>query len=308
MPVPEPEAGEAQVSVRLAGICGTDLEMLSGYSSFTGIPGHEFIGTISHCPERPEREGERVVGEINASCGSCPECLRGSGAHCPQRTVLGIVGRNGAFAEYLTLPEPNLITVPNEVSDRAAVFVEPLAAALEIFQQIQVRPEDRVLLIGAGRLGQLIAQVLGLHGCPLAIVCRHESQQAVLHRLGIETFRDCESAGDRWDIVIEATGSKKGLNQALGCVRPRGTVVLKSTCSGTTEVDFSKIVVDEIRVVGSRCGPFRPAMDLLCHKHVQTDFLVDEVVSLDDALQGFERSRRPGALKVLLDLQSQGTG
>jgi threonine dehydrogenase-like Zn-dependent dehydrogenase len=253
--VPAPGAeGEALVKVRLSGICGTDLELVRGYYPYAGIIGHEFVGDVVSAPDT-SWVGARVVGEINASCGACEACRNGRRTHCESRTVLGIAGRDGVHAEYTSLPLANLHRVPDGVTDEAAVFTEPLAAALEILEQVHLRPTDRVLLIGAGRLGQLIAQVLALTGAGLHVVARHDHQRALLHARDIRTIEADGIEPRRWDVVVEATGSPSGLDLARAALRPRGTLVLKSTYRGEVTLDLSPFVVDEITVIGSRCGP-----------------------------------------------------
>jgi threonine dehydrogenase-like Zn-dependent dehydrogenase len=300
IPKPSQRNDEALVRVRLAGICSTDLELIKGYYPYTGILGHEFVGEIVEATEAPERIGERVVGEINVACGACNSCLRGQITHCEQRTVLGIVNRDGAFAEYLRLPLTNLITVPASISDESAVFTEPLAAALEIQEQVTIRPTDSVLVVGAGRLGQLIAQTLVLTGCYLQVVARYDKQRQLLAARQI-VWIDEEAVGKQvFDIVIEATGSVGGFTLARHAVRPRGTIVLKSTFKGNLSVNFSALVVDEITLVGSRCGPFAPALRLLENRLIDPISLVDGRFPFEKALEAFERVRQPGTLKVLL--------
>jgi threonine dehydrogenase-like Zn-dependent dehydrogenase len=241
-----------------------------------------------------------VVGEINEVCNQCEQCLNGRPTHCENRTVLGIVNRDGTFAEFTTLPIANLHRVPASVPDEMAVFTEPLAAALEIQQQVQIQPTDRVLLIGAGRLGQLIAQTLALTGCDLRVVARHKLQQELLMARGIKTISEEEIQPLRWDIVVEATGSPSGISLARHAIRPRGTLVLKSTYKGEINVNFSSIVVDEINIIGSRCGPFEPALRLMESKQVDPIVLIDSEFSLDDGLKAFERAAETGSLKVLV--------
>ena len=307
--VPRPDKpNEALVKIRKTGICSTDLELVKGYYPYTGILGHEFVGEVVSLTPDPSpiergdrvRVSDRVVGEINAACHQCEQCLNGRPTHCENRTVLGIVNRNGTFAEYTTLPLDNLHRVPDSVSDEMAVFTEPLAAALEIQQQIQVKPMDRVLLIGAGRLGQLIAQTLALTGCDLRVVARHKHQQELLKRRGIRLIVEAEIEPWRWDIVVEATGSPGGFSLARQAIRPRGTLVLKSTYKGEMNVNFSSIVVDEINIVGSRCGPFAPALRLMESKQVDPTVLIDSEFSLNEALKAFEHAAETGVLKVLL--------
>jgi threonine dehydrogenase-like Zn-dependent dehydrogenase len=300
---PEPLAGEALVKVSLAGICGTDLELVKGYYPFSGIPGHEFVGEIVLAPEQPNRVGQRVVGEINISCGSCRYCLAEQPTHCENRSVLGIKNRDGAFAEYLCLPLKNLKAVPDAISDDAAVFVEPLAAALEIQEQIKICSSDRVLVLGAGRLGQLIAQTLVPVDCDLTVVARHKNQQALLAGRQI-TWIDEHAVRQRaFDIVIEATGSADGLALAQQAVRPRGTIVLKSTTmeKANSQMNFSSLVVDEITLVGSRCGPFAPALHLLENQLADPTVLITGRYLLSEALKAFEHAAAPGALKIILN-------
>jgi 2-desacetyl-2-hydroxyethyl bacteriochlorophyllide A dehydrogenase len=297
--VPKPGPGEALIRVRLAGLCGTDLELLRGYAPFTGIPGHEFVGEVVEA-EDASLIGRRVVGEINIVCGECPACRAGRPTHCGNRTVAGIRGRHGAFAEYLTLPAANLHCVPDSVPDEAAVFAEPLAAALEIQEQAAVRPSDRVLVVGAGRLGQLVAQTLALTGCDLSVVARHPRQQELLAERRIPIVAEDAIPPRAFDLAVEATGAPGGFELARRAVRPRGTLVLKSTYAGALAVDLSALVVDEVTVVGSRCGPFGAALRLLERRAVDPTPLIDAEYSLSCAIEAFERAGRPGTLKVLL--------
>ena len=301
IPAPEPAEGEALVKVRLAGICGTDLELVNGYYAFTGIPGHEFVGEIVQAPEAPQRVGQRVVGEINISCGLCPSCLAGRPTHCEKRAVVGIKNRNGAFADYLCLPLKNLIAVPETVSDDAAVFAEPLAAALQIQQQIQIEPADRVLVIGAGRLGQLIARTLASVDCELTVAARYKSQQSVLAMDHIAWIKAEDIPQHAFDIVIEAAGSANGYELASQAIRPRGTIVLKSTTPRTEnlQVNLSTLVVDEITLVGSRCGPFAPALDQLEKRLLDPRVLIEGRYFLNEAPAAFEQAAEPGVLKIL---------
>jgi threonine dehydrogenase-like Zn-dependent dehydrogenase len=305
--IPQPRrADEALIKIRKSGICSTDLELIRGYYPYNGVIGHEFVGQVISSPlpmgDRPGvRVGDRVVGEINAVCNECEQCLNGRPTHCERRTVLGIVNRDGTFAEYITLPLANLHRVPDSVPDEMAVFTEPLAAALEIQDQVQVKPTDRVLLVGAGRLGQLIAQTLALTGCDLRAVARHTHQQDLLRARGIRTISAEEIQPWRWDIVVEATGSTGGFSLARKAIRPRGTMVLKSTYKGDISVNFSSIVVDEINLVGSRCGPFEPALRLMQSKQVDPSVLIMDQFKLGDALKAFERAAETGVLKVLVE-------
>src|SRR5215216_6201068 len=297
---PPSKLNEALIKIRKAGICSTDLELVKGYYPYTGILGHEFVGEVVAADDS-SWIGQRVVGEINVVCNECEQCLNGRLTHCEKRTVLGIVNRDGTFAEFTQLPITNLHRVPDSVPDEMAVFTEPLAAALEIQDQIQIRPTDRVLLVGAGRLGQLIAQTLSLTGCNLRVVARHAQQQTLLKARGIRIISEEGIQPWRWDIVIEATGSPGGFSLARKAIRPRGTMVLKSTYQGEMSVNFSSIVVDEINLVGSRCGPFEPALRLMESRQVDPTVLIANEFKLSDALKAFERAAEAGVLKVLVE-------
>jgi threonine dehydrogenase-like Zn-dependent dehydrogenase len=305
-PTPIPRPGEALVRVSVAGVCNTDLELVKGYMQFKGIPGHEFVGVVEQAPGAEEWEGRRVVGEINIACDTCPTCQAGHPTHCPHRTTLGIAGHDGAFAEYLTLPVRNLHPVPNPLSDEAAAFTEPLAAACEILQQVHVRPTDRVVVLGDGKLGLLCAQVLALTGCDLIAVGHHQEKLDILARQGISTVMGEEAVGAKADLVVEATGRPAGYATARRLVRPRGVVVLKSTYHGSVDADLTMAVVDEITLVGSRCGPFAPALRLLEQDLVNVAPLIQARYPLNEAVAAFEHAARPGALKVLVDCTTVG--
>jgi threonine dehydrogenase-like Zn-dependent dehydrogenase len=299
--IPQPrKPDETLIKIRKAGICSTDLELVKGYYPYTGVIGHEFVGDVIEA-EDPSWIGQRVVGEINVTCNQCEQCLNGRPTHCEHRTVLGIVNRDGTFAEYTQLPIANLHRVPVSVPDEMAVFTEPLAAALELQDQVQIKPTDRVLLVGAGRLGQLIAQSLALTGCNLRVVARHARQQELLKARGIKIISEQDIQPWRWDIVVEATGSPSGFALARKAIRPRGTMVLKSTYKGDMSVNFSSIVVDEIQLVGSRCGPFEPALRLMESRQVDPSVLIADEFKLSDALKAFERAAEAGVLKVLVE-------
>ncbi len=301
VPAPDLPAGEARVRVRRAGICNTDLEIVRGYYPFTGILGHEFVGVVETGPN--ELMGRRVVGEINAVCGSCRACREDRRTHCEHRTVLGIVGRHGAFAEYLTLPIDNLHAVPENVSDDHATFTEPLAAALEIQQQIDVSATDRVLVVGDGKLGQLIAQMLALTGCDLTVHGRHAEKLELLASHGIAIGDSDSIKPATFDIAVECTGNADGFATARRALRPRGTLVLKSTYAGDLTFDASSLVVDEITLVGSRCGPFAPALELLANGTIDVAPLIHARYALEDGLHAFEHAAKPGVLKVLLEVE-----
>ena len=300
IPIPKPPEGEALVRVLCAGICNTDLELIKGYYPYTGIIGHEFVGVVEQGPEH--LINQRVVGEINAACGYCRFCRSGQPTHCENRTVLGIVNRNGAFAEYLSLPIENLHIVPENVSTAAATFTEPLAAALEIQQQITLSQDDRVLVVGDGKLGQLIAQTLALTGCDLLVVGRHEDKLLNLAARGIKTGL-ADSVKDRYfDVSIDCTGNPEGFNTARRALRPRGTLILKSTYAGNLSLDASALVVDEITLIGSRCGPFVPALELLGTKKVNVQSLIQGIYPLSLGLEAVEKAKTKGVLKVLLEM------
>ncbi len=299
-PIPEPPAGEALVRVLCAGICNTDIELVHGYYPFTGVLGHEFVGVVEQGPAA--LVGRRVVGEINAVCGACSACLAGRRSHCERRTVLGIVRRHGAFADHLTLPAENLHPIPDAVSTDAGVFTEPLAAALEIQEQVPIGSRDRVLVVGDGKLGQLVAQTLALTGCTLLVVGRHDAKLALLAARGIETGRADRAMRGEFDVAVECTGNPDGFAVAQRAVRPRGTLVMKSTYAGALTLDAAAVVVQELTLVGSRCGPFAPALRLLAEGLVAVQPLIHARYPLDDALAAFEHAQRPGVLKVLLDI------
>lgn len=297
---PEPSPDEALVRVLRAGICNTDLELIRGYYPYQGILGHEFVGVVEQGP--PQLLNKRVVGEINAACGECRFCQTGQPTHCENRTVLGIVNRNGAFADYLTLPSKNLHPVPDNVPTDAATFTEPIAAALEIQQQISIASKDRVLVVGDGKLGQLIAQTLALTGCELLAVGRHHEKLANLEKRGIKTgFADAVTARS-FDIAVECTGNPDGFELARQALRPRGILVLKSTYAGKLTFDASSLVVDEITLIGSRCGPFEPALALLAQQKIDVESLIQASYSLDEGLSAFNHAQQRGTMKVLLEM------
>jgi threonine dehydrogenase-like Zn-dependent dehydrogenase len=292
---------EALVRVLLSGICNTDLEIARGYAGFNGTIGHEFVGVVEESNDRA-LVGRRVVGEINAGCGKCELCRAGDSRHCASRTVLGIHGRDGAHAEFLQLPAINLLPVPDKVPDEHAVFTEPLAAACGILERVKINNSDRVAVIGDGKLGLLCAQVLALSGAPVLLIGKHSSKLRIAERRGIETT-DPKLAAKRqreFDVVVEASGGAKGFGLALDLLRPKGQLVLKSTFHGKTELDAARIVVDEISLVGSRCGRFSPALDLLNKAAVDVDSLISEEYSLSKGVYAMRRAGTKGVLKVLL--------
>ncbi len=298
-PQPTTPPGEALIRVKLAGICNTDLEIVRGYMGFKGVLGHELVGVVEEC-EDEAFVGQRVVGEINCYCGRCPTCQRGAPTHCPNRTTLGIWGRDGAFADFLTLPVNNLHHVPDKVSDEVAIFVEPLAAALEILEEVHIKPTDRVVVLGDGKLGLLVAQVLRLVGCDLTAVGRHEAKLDILRRRGIDARLTNDAQGIRADVVVDCTGHPSGFAAAREMVVPRGHFVLKSTFHGDVKVNLSSIVVDEMTLVGSRCGPFAPALRLLEQKLIHVEPLISAIYPLREGLEAFAEAGTKGVLKVLL--------
>jgi len=297
--VPIPAAdGEARVRVTHSGICNTDLELARGYMGFRGTIGHEFVGVVDDLGSAPTtlRLGQRVVGEINAGCGTCALCATGDSRHCATRTVLGIVARDGAHADYLTLPARNLVLVPDSVGDLAAVFVEPLAAACGVLERCPLTTSDRVAVIGDGKLGLLIAMALQATGHAPVLVGKHAAKLAIAAARGIATTIETPARG--FDVVVEASGSAAGFARALDLLRPQGALVLKSTFHGTTPIDASRLVVDEIRVIGSRCGRLAPALELLGELDLSP--LVSEVLPLDRAEAAMVQAATPGILKVVL--------
>ncbi|MEE8522928.1 MAG: alcohol dehydrogenase catalytic domain-containing protein [Thermoanaerobaculia bacterium] len=299
LPIPRPRSDEALIRVLKAGICATDLELVKGYKGFRGVLGHEFVGRVEEASDR-DWIGRRVVGTINLGCGSCRQCLGSGPEHCRQRRVVGIFGRDGAFAEYLTLPIANLLPVADEIADDVAVFTEPLAAALRIREQVTISPSARLAVVGPGRLGLLIAQVLALTGSRLTVLGRRRESLALPEELGLDTGLAADAEADSFDLVVESTGNEAGFSEALRLLRPGGTLVLKSTFHGAATVDLTKLVVDEIRVVGSRCGPFEPALRLLARGGVKVRPLIDAEYPLSSGLQAMEHAARPGVRKVLL--------
>lgn len=297
IPVPEPPPGEALVRVLAAGICNTDVELARGYYPYSGVLGHEFVGVVE---SDGGLRGRRVVGEINAVCGECPTCRAGRPTHCERRTVLGIVNRDGAFAEYLTLPVQNLYIVPDAVATEAAVFTEPLAAALQIQEQVEIGPETSVLVVGDGKLGQLVAQTLALTGCRLQVVGRYGPKLERLARRGIRAVPADALPAGTFDVAVECTGNHLGFGLAQRALRPRGTLVMKSTYADRLTLDASAIVVNELTLIGSRCGPFPKALALLSAGAVEVVPLVTARYPLERALDAFDHAQRPGTLKILL--------
>lgn len=299
VPRPVPAKGEALVRVTCAGVCNTDVELTRGYMGFRGTLGHEFVGVVEQC-ENDFLRGKRVVGEINCVCHTCTYCRMEMPHHCLNRTVLGILNRDGALAEYLVLPEENLHLVPDSVPDEVAVFTEPVAAAFRIVEQVSIGASERVVVLGDGKLGQLIAQVLALHTRNLVCVGKHVWKRALLDELGIKTLGVGEPLDAGADVVVEATGSAAGLARALALVRPEGTVVLKTTVAEATPLHFALPVINEVKLIGSRCGPFRPALEALSLGTVVVEPLITQTFTLEDAAIALQRAQAPGVMKMLI--------
>jgi threonine dehydrogenase-like Zn-dependent dehydrogenase len=299
VPDPEPTSDTAVVRVALAGVCNTDLELVRGYMGFRGVLGHEFVGVVEDGPE--DWRGRRVVGEINFACGRCESCARGLGRHCPTRRVMGIQDADGALAERVAVPVENLHAVPDSVPDARAVFTEPLAAAFEIPEQVQIDPGTECLVLGDGKLGLLAAQVLHAAGARVRCVGHHDEKLALLAKRGIETLLERDWTPAPTPLVVEATGTAAGFAAAVATTQPRGTLVLKSTVAEHPSLDLAPLVIHEIQVVGSRCGPFAPALAALAAEAVDVDALVSARVPLACAAEALERAARPGVLKVLVE-------
>jgi len=301
-PVARPSGDQALIRIHKAGICNTDLEIFAGYMGFRGTPGHEFVGHVES--GAPEWVGQRVVGEINVADGICDLCQRGLPTQCRARTTVGIDRHDGAFAEYLTLTARNLHIVPDSVSDDQAVFVEPLAAAVAVPAVVDIGTRERVIVIGAGRLGLLVAQVLKLTGCDLSVVTRRAAPATLLEKWGIHSTSLDALPHNRADVVIDCTGNADGFASALDLVTPRGTIVLKSTYTQMPSANLTRVVIDEIRVIGSRCGSFPEALRLLEHRLVDVESLIEARYPLERALEAIAQAGQPGTLKVLLEMAS----
>jgi threonine dehydrogenase-like Zn-dependent dehydrogenase len=296
---PRRPEGFALIRLLYGGICNTDIELQRGYYGFRGTPGHEFVGEVVEADD--ERwVGERVVGEINLACGKCEWCARGLGRHCPTRTVLGIVKQPGAFREFLTLPERNLRRVPREIPSEEAVFVEPLAAACEILDQVRIPRGAPVAVLGDGKLGLLVGQVLQAHGTQVHQYGRHKEKLRLAQQWGVSTEIAKKLPVAKYEFVVEATGSGEGLRQAVQMTQPRGTVIMKSTVHGLVGIDSAPVIVNEITLVGSRCGRFEPALKLLKSRKVRVDAMISEVIPLKSAPRAFREAAKSGVLKVLL--------
>ncbi|MFW5957724.1 MAG: MDR/zinc-dependent alcohol dehydrogenase-like family protein [Desulfosalsimonas sp.] len=310
-PVPGIRKGEALIKISMAGICNTDFEIFNGYAGFSGIPGHEFAGTVEKAPDFPELEGKRITSDINCGCGKCGWCRSGDARHCPDRSVIGIRDRNGAFAEYLSVPVKNIHLIPESVENYRAVFAEPLAAALEITQQIHIKNSDRIVVLGDGKMGLLAALALRHHCANLMLAGRHPEKLAIASKKGVDTLLlkrgDSTEAADPmpcgpFDIVVEATGSPDGIQDALSLVRAEGTVIAKTTSHSRSRIDLSKVVVNEIHLLGSRCGDINLALRYLENWLVDVKPLVEKIYSFSDFTEAFDHAGRKGSLKVLLDM------
>lgn len=301
-PRPHPEQNEALIKISVAGICNTDLEIKKGYMGFQGILGHEFVGRVEKCRDKA-LEGKRVVGEINVGCRKCHYCKNHLQNHCRNRTVLGILKKDGVFAEYITLPVRNLHVLPHSVSDFEAVFVEPLAAAFEITKQLTIKPYNNVCVLGDGKMGLLVAQVLSMTGCRLVSVGKHEEKLSILKRRGIKTKKLRSISEERkFDVVIDCTGSVKGIEIASKIVKPQGTIVMKTTTSRERTIDMNYMVINEVSLIGSRCGPFVPAIRALRSRSVDVRPLVSKVYQLEEGIEALRRAEQRGVLKILIQV------
>lgn len=299
-PIPQPKYNEALVRITLAGICNTDLEIMKGYMDFQGVPGHEFVGIVEKCGEKTW-EGKRVAGEINIGCDVCPYCLGRMRNHCPNRSVLGILKKDGTFNEYITLPTRNLHLIPDSIPDEEAVFIEPLAAAFEIKQQVNLKPGDKACVLGDGKLGLLAGQVLSLSGCDLTVIGHHNQKLSIMNKMGIKVaLRTAER--DKFDLVVDCTASLSGLKNALSIVMPQGKIILKTTLSKQNSIDLNQMVIDEISLRGSRCGPFPPALRALQKKMINVRPLISKIFPIEDGIEAFKYASQKGTLKVILKI------
>ncbi|MBA4390492.1 MAG: alcohol dehydrogenase [Syntrophus sp. (in: bacteria)] len=306
-PLPEPKEKEALIRVTMAGICNTDREIMNGYLGFHGVMGHEFVGIVEGAPEeRRDLIGKRVVGEINCGCGTCEYCRKGLEKHCPSRTTLGIQGRDGAFAEFLTLPVSNLHLVPDNISDEEAVFTEPLAAALEISEQIHIKPTDSILVLGDGKLGLLCSLALGLTGARVTLAGKHETKLKIARNQHIDTLdvsTGKQNEEKAYDIVVEATGRADGFEKAMKLTKPGGTIVLKSTVASSSEMNLAPLVIHEITLVGSRCGPFDAAIRALEKRRIDVRPIISGIYKFKDAREAFDRAQAKESLKIIIDFR-----
>ena len=300
-PDPVPSKDEALIKITHAGICNTDLEITKGYMGFHGIPGHEFVGIVAKCG-RKNLIGRRVVGEININCGRCSECLNHLGNHCHNRSVLGILNKDGVFAEYATLPVNNLHILPDEVSDKEAIFVEPLAAAIEILDQVRIIASHKVCVLGDGKMGILVAQVLATTGCDLLVSGHHREKLSILDELDIKTSCKEQLSSSHFDIVVDCTGSRSGIERGINIVKPRGTVVIKTTVAKKGDVDLNKVVVNEITLIGSRCGPFPAAIKAINSGSVNLSPLIGKTFHIEDGVRAFQYALDKNSLKIIIKI------
>jgi len=298
---PVPVKGEALIRITHAGICNTDLEITKGYMGFQGIPGHEFVGIVKKS-EKKSLIGKRVVGEINIHCGRCPECIGNIVNHCRRRSVLGILHKDGIFAEYATLPVNNLHILPDEVPDEEAVFVEPLAAAFEILDQVNINASHKVCVLGDGKMGILVGQVLSTTGCDLLVSGHHREKLSILDEMDIKTTRKEQLPHAGFDIVVDCTGSRTGIETALNIVKPRGTIVLKTTVAKKGHLDLNKVVIDEITLIGSRCGSFPAAINAIKARSIDLSPLISRTFPLEDGVRAFQYAADKHSLKVVIDI------
>jgi alcohol dehydrogenase len=301
-PEPRPATDEALIRVRMAGICGTDIELARGYMGYRGVLGHEFVGEVAAAGSAA-LTGKRIVGEINCPCRRCALCVANLGRHCPNRTVLGILGRDGAFADYLLLPERNLLELPDMIPDELGVFVEPIAAAYEIVEQVSLARNEKILILGDGRLGAIVALVLWSEAYDPIIGGHHVEKLDLLSALGLKVRLE-EHLEKNFDVVIDCTGDAQGLKRALELVRPRGRVVLKTTAATPTDLNLAPVVINEISIIGSRCGRFAPAVEALSSGRIDPRPLISAVYPLDDGLTAFKAASDPHNFKVLLSMGS----
>jgi threonine dehydrogenase-like Zn-dependent dehydrogenase len=308
VPMPVPSENEALVKIHLAGICATDVELLKGYHDFAGIPGHEFIGIVHCAPDQPGLEGRRIVADINCGCGVCDICLTGDQRHCANRRVIGIRARNGAFAEYCNIPLSNLYVVPDSIEDESAVFAEPLAAALEIVRQVHVTERSRVAVLGDGKMGLLCALVLQQFAPNTVLIGHHPDKLSIAGEQGVRTIFRSKNETDQnlavhvkdFELVVEASGCANGINEAICMVRPEGTVVIKTTSFEKSVIDFSAVVVNELNLIGSRCGDIAQALDFMEKKMIDFCPMIEAVYSLGDFEKAFAHAGRKGSLKILI--------
>lgn len=297
---PSPRKNEALIRTKLVGICNTDHEITLGYMGYKGVIGHEFVGVIEECEDKT-LIGKRVVGDINCGCGECEWCKKGLHRHCPNRQTLGIWQKDGCFSDYFTLPFNNLLKVPDNVPDEQAVFVEPLAAALEILEQIHIQPIQKVLVLGDGKLGIITALALNASGLNVTLVGKHQEKLDIAKNQGVKTqlLQNLEVKKE-WDFVVEATGSITGFETSIALVKPRGTLILKSTIVASKEFNFSSLVVDEVTIVGSRCGRFAPALRMLEQKKIDLAPLISKIYPVEDVIEAFEENKQKNTVKILL--------